>query len=84
MIITALLGIIFLFLAGLIGLLPLGTSLPSAFNSSVSTFFSYLTAFNGFFPMGTLMTILGLEITLELSILGFHFLEWVYHKIRGR
>lgn len=56
-------------------------ALDSEFVSSISTASGYISAFNTFIPIGTLLTILGLFIAYELSYFTYKVVMWVIKKI---
>jgi len=83
MITTLLLYILLTILKGL--LLPFtllaDASLPSAFTSAMTSASTYISAFNDFLPVGTLLTILGLVLTIEIFINSFKLINWAIKKI---
>lgn len=70
---------IYLFTAPL-RLLPNVTA-ESDFINSVTTASTYISAFDTFIPIGTLLTILGLFVTYELSYFSYKLVMWVIKKI---
>lgn len=67
-----------------IGLLPNVTSLPDSFND----FINFIISFFGnmvyiFPPFEAVYTILGIIITIEISILTWKSFDYIYNKIRG-
>lgn len=56
-------------------------SLPSAFTSAIITASTYLSAFNDFVPVNTLLTIIGLLIVIEIAINSFKLINWAIKKI---
>lgn len=76
---SALLNILYSIITFLLDLLPAFTGLPSGLSSAVVTAGSYIAGIVAFFPATTLFQIALLEIGIELAILLFHFLAWVFH-----
>lgn len=72
-------GTIYLFTAPL-RLLPDVTA-ESNFVASVTTASGYITAFDSFIPVGTLLTILGLFVIYETSYFSYKLVMWVIKKI---
>lgn len=56
------------------------TSEPD-FISAINTASGYISAFDNFLPMGTLITILGLFIAFELFYFTYKVVMWVIKKI---
>lgn len=56
-------------------------SLPDAFTNAMITASTYISAFNDFLPVATLLTILGLVLTIEVFINGFKLVNWAIKKI---
>jgi len=82
MIVTFILQIAYAFINFLIGFLPVG-SLPPQITTALTYFVGVINSFNFLFPIDTLITVLGISISFELAVVFFHFINWVYHKIRG-
>lgn len=61
-------------------LLP-DASLPADFSSAIISASAYLSALNDFAPVGTLLAILGLVLTIEVFINGFKLISWTIKKI---
>lgn len=70
---------IYLFTAP-IRLLP-NVSLDGNFATSVNTASTYISAFDTFIPVGTLLTIFGIFIVYELSYFSYKLIMWVIKKI---
>jgi len=81
MITSFLLQIVFTFLNFLISFLPVG-SLPSGIPTAITYIAGVMNTFNWFFPLDTLFAVLAIAVAFEVAIIVFHFVEWVYHKIR--
>lgn len=56
-------------------------SLPSAFTNSITSANSYISAFNDFLPVSTLLTIIGLVVAIEIAINTFILINWAIKKI---
>lgn len=70
---------IYLFISPLL-LLPNAT-LSSEFSAAILSANSYLSAFNDYLPVATLISILGAILVIELSISLFKIISWVIKKI---
>lgn len=83
MITTLLLYVIF----GLIKLLLLpftllpNASLPIDFSNAIVVASSYISSFNNFIPVQTILTILSLVLTIEFFIILFKLINWTIKKI---
>lgn len=82
MITTTLLSILFVFLNGLVGLLPTG-HLPAAMTTGFAYFFGIANQFTYIFPIYTLMQALVVYLVFDGVILLWHFLQWIIRKIPG-
>jgi len=81
--ITGLLLLILLsFLNFILGLFPVA-SVDSTVTSGVTSFVNYVYQFNGFFPVDTAITLIGLTVSFWILVFAFDFLKWVIHLIRG-
>jgi len=58
-------------------------SLPAGLASAVSTANGYISSFNAFLPLSTMITILGLVFGIELLIISYRIIVWVITKIPG-
>lgn len=67
----------------LVSVLPNPETLPSQIDDAFTAISTYWPTASAFFPLSTLFTILGLGLSIELSILGFKMSNWVFDKIRG-
>lgn len=81
MIFTIPITIVYLFLMGLIGILPSTSGLPSAISTSFQYVFGFLYAFDFILPVQTILTILGLSLSFELAIQIWHGIHWLLAKI---
>jgi len=85
MITTILLTIFYNFIWAIlwpIRILP-DVSLPADFLASFGVIGGYLSGLNEIVPVATILTILGLILTIEGSILLYKSIKWVYQKIPG-
>lgn len=57
--------------------------LPAAMTNALTTASGYLGAINSFFPVQTLIDVLGLLLAVEGYILLYKGLKWVWSKIPG-
>jgi hypothetical protein len=83
MILTFILNLILLFLYGILSPLILigDVSLPSIIGTSLSTASGYFNSINGVIPVDTMITILGVSLTIEGAYLLFKLIMWVIAKI---
>lgn len=58
-------------------------ALPAAMTSALTTASGYLGAINSFFPVDTLIDVLGLLLAVEGYILLYKGLKWIWNKIPG-
>lgn len=82
MIITGILILITAFISKVASFLPAG-SLPENVSSSLDYVVGWLHAFEGFFPVQTLITLIGYMIVVELSIVLWGFIKWLINVLRG-
>jgi len=61
-------------------LLP-NASLPVDFSNAIVSASNYISAFNDFIPVNTILIILGLVLTIELFINIFKLINWTIKKI---
>ena len=78
-----LLNIIYYFVYGITGLLPTG-NIPSEITSAITTFAGYLRYIKPWFPVDTLLTVLGLILATEAIFMTYYFIMWVIHRIPGQ
>jgi len=74
-IITAILGFF-------IGLLPV-INIPTGWTDAITLIWGYMNAMSFLLPIQTLLTILGLVMTVEVVIFIWHFGLKAYHMLRG-
>jgi len=83
MIIGFLLNIAYNFLTFMVGLLPLGGSIPTEWTSALLAVWGYINAFSFIIPVDTLLLCLGIAMTFHLFIFGWKGLHWLLSLIRG-
>lgn len=83
MIVGSLLNIFYLFLAYLIGVLPVSSGIPAAWTSAVATVWGYLNAWNYIFPIDTFVLLLAAAMTVHLGFYAVRLAFWLIHLIRG-
>lgn len=80
---TLILNLIYLVIALLltpITILP-NVVLNSGFGASVTTATGYLMSFDFMFPVGTLLTLLGIAVAIEVAYFTYKIIMWVIKKI---
>jgi len=65
-----------------VGLLPV-IPLPAAFASAIALFWGYLNQFSYYFPMTTLVSVIGFAVAFHAILLGYDVSLKIYHLIRG-
>jgi len=79
MITEVLINLIYSIVSALLSLFPEFTGLPSGMGSAIDYIASFTYQIGDILPTATMWTIIKLSITLELAILSFNFLAWVFH-----
>jgi len=75
---------IFLALVGFfIGVLPI-YALPSGISSAFTLIMGYVNALSFLFPVGTLLTVVGIAIFFHISMFAMDAILYIIHLIRGR
>ena len=69
-------------ISGLLGLLPAATLNLSAL-SNVTSIGAQAAMLNGYFPVGTIGTCLGVVKGLKVFMLGYRALLFIYHQFWG-
>jgi len=82
MIVTVFLNFCYLFLSGLIGLLPVG-SLPAGVATAFAYFVGVINAFSYVVPVQTLFQALAVVVGVDVAIMLWHFFNWIIRKIPG-
>ena len=63
-------------------LLP-DVALPAGMTGSIATAGNYLSILGAIIPLGTILEIVTFFVGIELSILTYYLIRWVYQKIPG-
>lgn len=79
MITTAFISIIAWYIGLILGLLPVYSGLPTGMESAIDTIAGYTSQIGDIFPLGTFWTVIQVIIVIELAILVFNFVSWVFH-----
>jgi hypothetical protein len=82
MITSALINVIYYVLYGItspIRLLP-DVVLPSGFTSAMTTASGYYTSLNSILPLDTMITLLGIYITIEVAYLSYKLIMWLIKR----
>lgn len=80
MLTTFLLNLVYSVSAWFLNLFP-DVSLSDSVSSSITTASTYISALNIILPVATLITILGLVLTIEGAILLIKIINWFIRKI---
>jgi len=83
MIFVPILALFHLFLEALIALLPNSTGFSAAFQTDLTNLFHSAYAWNGIFPIDTLLQVLGLMVAFELAVFGYKLVRWIISVVRG-
>jgi len=65
-----------------VGLLPV-LAIPSGWTDAITLIWGYVNAMSFLLPISTLLTILGLVVSIEIAVFVWHFSLKLYHMIRG-
>lgn len=65
-----------------LSLLPIG-GLPSEVVSAAQSLGGYMAAWNTILPVSTMITIVGLVVTMKIAVFSFRIGLYVVHLIRG-
>jgi len=79
MISDAIINYVGFILRTLIGLLPTYTGMPIAMGSAIDFMFQKIAGIADFFPMSTVWTIFLSWLSIEIAVLGFRFVAWLFH-----
>lgn len=82
MITSYLLQFLYLFLSGLLNLLPTG-SLPVQVSSAISTVWGYVNAFSYVIAVDTLIQVVIIATSFDVAVLLWSLLNWIIRKIPG-
>jgi hypothetical protein len=80
---TLILNLIYLVVAALLSpitLLP-NVVLNSGFGASITTGMGYLMSFDFIFPVGTLISLLGISVSIEVAYFAYKIIMWIIKKI---
>jgi hypothetical protein len=80
MLATFLLNIVYYLVVGFVGIFP-DVSLSDSVSSSVATASTYISGLNIILPVATLLSIVGLVLTIEGVILLIKIINWFIRKI---
>ena len=83
MIIAGLIWLVGTFLLSIVGLLPSSDPMPETIGPAITAMVGYANSFSYIFPWGTAMTIMGLILGIESTIMVFNLFVWAYNKFRG-
>lgn len=83
MIVSFLLKVIFSVFGFFVALLPTGT-LPSGVTTSFSSLVGYMNIVNGFFPIDTLITLMGLTLAVQAAVMIWNLGHMLLGYMRGR
>jgi len=78
-----LLSIMYGFLSFMVGLLPT-TSLPTGITDAITLIWGYINAWSYIFPVGTLLSALGIAFAFHGALLLWRFIHLIGGYIRGR
>lgn len=56
-------------------------TLPPEIAESMVGFAGYYSTLNGVFPVGTVLAIIAVQVSIELAILTYRLFKWGYQKI---
>jgi len=73
----------FVFFVAVLNALPLAGATTPAFITAIGTFVGYMKAWNFLFPISELFICVGIVVTFEISVWGWHVMLWVLKKVRG-
>jgi len=82
MIIGFFINILSSILAFFINLLPI-LNIPAEWTTAITLIWGYINAMSFLLPITTLLTILGIVLTIEVVIFVWHFGLKIYHMLRG-
>lgn len=81
MIVGAFLSILLSALTFIVGLLPV-IAFPTQITSAFLTIWGYVNLFSMVIPVGTLVTIIGLSLTYEVTKLLWKLVHWIMRRVR--
>lgn len=71
------------FAQGFIAILPNSSGLPTAIETSITTFVNYAKAVSWVFPIETLFQALLVILAVDAGVLAWQGLNWIIKKIPG-
>lgn len=74
--------ILALFIA-VLNVLPVASALPLAFSSALVSIIGFMKAWNFFFPITEIFICVGIVLTFDLIVWGFHWVWKVMKFLRG-
>lgn len=77
MITTAIINLAYSVVSWFIGLFPVGSTFPEEVHSSVLWLGGFFMLLNDIIPISSLVAIIVLVFSLELSLFGFRTLKWI-------
>lgn len=83
MITEALLSLVVATLTGMLNLAPTWTFDMSGISTNAGSIAGLVSAWNGYFPVVTFGTCLGLVFGFKVGMLGWRFILFVYHQFWG-
>lgn len=83
MILDTILYIFLLLLLEIFDLLPAMETVPSNFDSAITTIVPIFSQLNSIIPVSTVITIFLLYLTIEGGLLVFKIFNWIINKLRG-
>lgn len=69
--------IIYWFANSLVNLFPLSTGFPTGAHEAMALLGGYIGIFSPILPMTTLITVITIVFSVEISVFGFRTLKWV-------
>lgn len=82
MIIGFFIQLITVLVTAFVSLLPV-INIPTGWTDAITLIWGYVNAMSFLLPISTLLTILGLVVSIEVFIFTYHFSLKLYHMIRG-
>lgn len=77
------LDILYAFISFLLGLLPLGSSIPASWATGIATVIADIRAFSFIVPLDVLFTCLSIAVVFHLFVFVWNLVHWVLSLIRG-
>lgn len=69
--------------SSLVSVLPVSTGLPTGISTAFQFVMYQVSQWTFILPIGTVLTILGYTIAIELALWGWHAGVWFYRRLRG-